>query len=60
MDKLDIDEAFALGTSQDGWMATRMALLAPKCCWDPRTLLMPFYGNWCSATQTPDFVVDDV
>ena len=30
MDKLDIDKAFALGTSQGGWMVTRMALLAPQ------------------------------
>ena len=30
MDKLGIDKAFALGTSQGGWMVTRMALLAPE------------------------------
>jgi microsomal epoxide hydrolase len=29
MDKLGIDKAFALGTSQGGWIVTRMALLAP-------------------------------
>lgn len=29
MDKLGIEKAFALGTSQGGWMVTRMALLAP-------------------------------
>jgi len=30
MDKLGIDKAFALGTSQGGWMVTRMALVAPE------------------------------
>ena len=30
LDKLGIDKAFALGTSQGGWMVTRMALLAPE------------------------------
>lgn len=30
MDKLGIDKAFALGTSQGGWMVARMALLAPE------------------------------
>jgi pimeloyl-ACP methyl ester carboxylesterase len=30
MDKLRIDKAFALGTSQGGWIVTRMALLAPE------------------------------
>lgn len=30
MDKLDIDKAFALGTSQGGWVVARMALLAPE------------------------------
>jgi len=30
MDKLSIDKAFALGTSQGGWVVTRMALLAPE------------------------------
>jgi pimeloyl-ACP methyl ester carboxylesterase len=30
MDKLGIDKAFALGTSQGGWVVTRMALLAPE------------------------------
>jgi microsomal epoxide hydrolase len=29
MDALGIQKAFALGTSQGGWMVTRMALLAP-------------------------------
>lgn len=29
MDQLGIDKAFALGTSQGGWIVTRMALLAP-------------------------------
>jgi microsomal epoxide hydrolase len=31
-----------------------------KGCWDPKTLLTPFYENWCSTTPTPDFLVDDV
>jgi microsomal epoxide hydrolase len=31
-----------------------------KGCWDPKTLLAPFYDNWCSPTPTPEFVVDDV
>jgi microsomal epoxide hydrolase len=30
MDKLGIQKAYALGTSQGGWMVTRMALLAPE------------------------------
>ncbi|KAK0613944.1 Alpha/Beta hydrolase protein [Immersiella caudata] len=30
MDKLGIEKAFALGTSQGGWMVVRMALLAPE------------------------------
>ena len=82
LDKLGIDKAYALGTSQGGWMVARMALLAPeriqgllllgtsmdyesadsrsKGCWDPKTLLSPFFESWCSATPTPDFVVDDI
>jgi microsomal epoxide hydrolase len=30
MEKLGIEKAFALGTSQGGWMVARMALLAPE------------------------------
>ncbi|KAK2594138.1 hypothetical protein QQS21_008137 [Conoideocrella luteorostrata] len=82
MDALHVDKAFAVGTSQGGWMVTRMALLAQhrilgllllgtsmdcesaasreKGCWDPQTQLAPFYDSWCSATPTPDFVVDEV
>lgn len=30
MDALGIDKAFVAGTSQGGWMAARMALLAPS------------------------------
>jgi microsomal epoxide hydrolase len=83
MDRLGIREAFALGTSQGGWIVARMALLAPRRilgllllgtsidyesaasreqfgAWDPKTLLTPFYDKWCSATATPEFVVDDV
>src|ERR687895_1140568 len=30
LDALEIPEAFALGTSQGGWIATRMAILAPS------------------------------
>ncbi|KAI1768939.1 putative alpha/beta hydrolase [Hypoxylon sp. FL1150] len=30
MDALGVSEAFALGTSQGGWIVTRMALLAPE------------------------------
>lgn len=30
LDSLGIDECFALGTSQGGWIATRMAILAPE------------------------------
>jgi len=34
MDTLGIQKAFALGTSQGGWVVVRMALLAPErvCC----------------------------
>ena len=82
MDKLGIDKAFALGTSQGGWMVARMALLAPqritglvllgtsmdyesadsrtKGCWDPNTALTPIYDSLCSATPTPDYLIDDV
>ena len=31
-----------------------------KGCWDPKTLLTPFYDKWCSTTPTPDYLVDDV
>jgi len=31
-----------------------------KGAWDPKTLLTPFFENWCSTTPTPDFLVDDV
>ena len=30
MTKLGVDKAFALGTSQGGWIVVRMALLAPE------------------------------
>ncbi|KAJ0123515.1 lpha beta [Diaporthe amygdali] len=30
LDKLGVEKAYALGTSQGGWMVTRMALLAPE------------------------------
>lgn len=30
MDELKIEKAFAMGTSQGGWMVVRMALLAPE------------------------------
>lgn len=34
MDGLGVREAFALGTSQGGWIVVRMALLAPeRVCW---------------------------
>ncbi|KAG6010804.1 hypothetical protein E4U21_004192 [Claviceps maximensis] len=45
-----------LGTSMDCESAASRA----KGCWDPQTLLVPFYDKWCSATPTPDFVVDEV
>ncbi|KAG5983497.1 hypothetical protein E4U55_008019 [Claviceps digitariae] len=82
MDALHVQRAFALGTSQGGFIIVRMALLAPdrilgllplgtsmdcesaasreKGCWDPQTQLAPFYDKWCSATPTPDFVIDEV
>ncbi|PNY24502.1 Uncharacterized protein TCAP_05562 [Tolypocladium capitatum] len=81
MDALMVPKAFALGTSQGGWVVVRMALLAPSRilgllplgtsmdyesaasrqngCWDPKTKLATFYDKWCSASSTPDFVVDD-
>lgn len=39
MDKLGIQKAFALGTSQGGWIIVRMALLAPErvCRWAATT-----------------------
>lgn len=33
MEKLGITKAFALGTSQGGWIVARMALLAPEKVW---------------------------
>lgn len=30
LDKLGVERAYALGTSQGGWMVTRMAILAPE------------------------------
>lgn len=30
MDKLGIEKAFVLGTSQGGWICVRMALMAPE------------------------------
>lgn len=39
MEALGVDKAFALGTSQGGWMVARMALLAPgKVCLAHSTL----------------------
>ncbi len=29
-----------------------------KGCWDPKTMLFPFYEKWC--ILEPDFVVDEV
>lgn len=28
-------------------------------CWDPEPFLKPFVEKWTSATETPEFVVDD-
>lgn len=33
LETLQIEKAFALGTSQGGWIATRMALIAPEKVW---------------------------
>ncbi|GAD97753.1 alpha/beta hydrolase, putative [Paecilomyces variotii No. 5] len=82
MDKLGIQKAFALGTSQGGWIVVRMALLAPerilgviplgtsmdsesadsrtKNCWDPFPIIKPFYEMWSTATETPNFAIDEV
>ncbi|ETI26514.1 hypothetical protein G647_03291 [Cladophialophora carrionii CBS 160.54] len=60
MDALGIQSAFALGTSQGGWIVARMALLAPEKIQgiiplgtsmdyeSPRSLAM---GNWDGLTQ---------
>jgi len=45
-----------LGTSMDYESADSRS----KGCWDPKTLLRPFFEKWCSPTPTPDFLVDDV
>lgn len=37
MDALGVAKAFALGTSQGGWIVTRMALLAPERVWNHTT-----------------------
>ncbi|KAG6017687.1 hypothetical protein E4U43_000509 [Claviceps pusilla] len=70
MDALHVKQAFALGTSQGGYilgllpLATSMdcesASSRAKGCWDPQQQLAPFYDKWCSATPTPEFVVDEV
>lgn len=39
MEALGVEKAFALGTSQGGWMVVRMALLAPEKVW----LAVPYY-----------------
>ncbi|KHO00614.1 uncharacterized protein MAM_01392 [Metarhizium album ARSEF 1941] len=44
-----------LGTSMD----SESAASREKGCWDPHAQLLPFYNSWCSATPTPDFVVDE-
>lgn len=31
-----------------------------KGCWDPASILTPFYEKWTSISATPDFVIDDV
>ncbi|KAL7957799.1 hypothetical protein V8C34DRAFT_284422 [Trichoderma compactum] len=33
LDALNIKKAFALGTSQGGWIVTRMALVSPEKVW---------------------------
>lgn len=43
MDKLGIEKAFALGTSQGGWIVVRMALLAPN-----RVCHCHYYPSVCS------------
>lgn len=45
-----------LGTSMDYESADSRT----KGCWDPAPIIKPFYEKWTSATETPDFVVDDV
>lgn len=42
MEKLKIGKFFVLGTSQGGWIAVRMALLAPEKVKPP-----PFGQRWC-------------
>lgn len=54
MDKLGIKNAFALGTSQGGWVVVRMALLMPEkvcyllfaCRYNFWTLLIGFGRSW--------------
>lgn len=41
-------------------MDSESAASREKGCWDPQSQLLPFYDSWCSATPTPDFVVDEV
>jgi len=31
-----------------------------KSCWNPAPILQPFADSWTSATETPDFLIDDV
>ncbi len=43
MEALGVEKAFALGTSQGGWVVTRMALLAPeKVCRSPSSCTVPY------------------
>lgn len=43
MDALNVKKAFAVGTSQGGWMVVRMALLAPDRVWFPSPHLRPWF-----------------
>lgn len=44
MEGLGVETAFALGTSQGGWIVARMALLAPE---KVKSLVLLFLQGWC-------------
>lgn len=56
MPNLQILGVMPLGTSMDYESSDSRT----KGCWDPVPALTPFIEKWTSATETPDFLVDDV
>jgi homoserine acetyltransferase len=51
MEKLGIEKAFVLGTSQGGWITVRMALLAPEKVGDNPAFLFKTIARFKSTQQ---------